>query len=115
MVIRRGDCVNIREPCRKGHSISAPPTGGGADGSCSNTSDNALRVVGGLQRSRGWKAGEKKPFVEIAPLRRDTTLTAALPAPVRRGLSGMSGVTPSHRLSGINVKHRGALCLPLKF
>lgn len=27
MVIRRGDCVNIREPCRKGHSISVPPTG----------------------------------------------------------------------------------------
>lgn len=27
MVIRRGDCANIREPCRKGHSICAPPTG----------------------------------------------------------------------------------------
>lgn len=27
MVIRWGEGVNIREPCRKGHSISAPPTG----------------------------------------------------------------------------------------
>lgn len=26
MVIRRGDCVNIMEPCGKGHLISAPPT-----------------------------------------------------------------------------------------
>lgn len=32
---------------------------GRADGSCSNTSDNALCVVAPRQRSRGWKLGKR--------------------------------------------------------
>lgn len=92
---------------------------GRADGSCSNTSDNALSIVARLQRSRGWELGKKDAICgncTDVPLCSDTILTAGfLCVDSCRRLNGISMMTHSQRLSGINVKLGGVLCVPLSF
>lgn len=119
MVIRRGDCVNIREPCRKGHSISVPPTRvvltGAAQTHLIMLSASSLGARGREDGSLG-KDAICGNCTDV-PLCSDTILTAgfgSMQAAVQR-VNGISMMTPSQRLSGVNVCLCGTLCFPLSF
>ncbi len=107
MVIRQGDCVNIREPCGKGHLISEPPTGvvlmGAAQTHLIMLSASSLSARGREDGSLGKDAicGN----CADAPLCSDTIHTAGFLCTdsCARSVNGISMMTPSQRLSGINV------------
>lgn len=78
MVIRRGDCVNIREPCGKGHSISVPPTGVVLMGAAQT---HLIMLSASLLSARGREDGSLGKDAICgnctdAPLCSDTILTA---------------------------------------
>lgn len=119
MVIRQGDHVNIREPCRKGHSISVPPTRvvltGAAQTHLIMLSASSLGARGREDGSLG-KDAICGNCTDV-PLCSDTILRAGfgtVQTAVQR-VNGISMMTPSQRLSGINVWLCGILCFPLSF
>lgn len=107
MVIRQGDCVNIREPCGKGHSISAPPTGVELMGAAQT---HLIMLSASSLGARGREdGGLGKDAIcgncTDAPLCSDTILTAGFLCAdsCTSEWNGISMMKPSQRLSGINV------------
>lgn len=107
MVIRQGDRVNIREPCRKGQSISAPPTGVVLTGAAQT---HLIMLSVSPRRARGREDGSLgKDAIcgEIAPMRRCALTPFSPPAlcvqTAARRANGINGTTPRQRRSATNV------------
>lgn len=119
MVIRRGACINIREPCRKGHSITVPPTGVVLTGA---TQTHLIMLSASSLSARGREDGSLGKGAICGnctdvPLSSDTILSASLGSVQAAApwLYGISTMTPSQRLWGINTSLCAVLCFPISF